>query len=67
MYLVLFVMFDKSMNFIRRLNRENSYFQTRVFNLVANSRYGSYGKNTKFQLNISKIMPAKAKKQEHGM
>ena len=26
----LFVMFNKSMNFIRRLNRGNFYFQTRL-------------------------------------
>ena len=34
MDLVLFVMFDKFMNFIRRLNRENFYFSNESFQIL---------------------------------
>ena len=33
MDLALFVMFNKSMNFIRRLNRENFYFSSQSFQI----------------------------------
>ena len=50
------------MNFIRRLNREKFlFFKPEFSNWVANQWYGNYEKKTMFQLNISKIMPAKPK------
>ena len=46
MDLGLFIMFNKSMNFIRGLNRENFYFHLEFSNLVTNKQhiYGSYEK-----------------------
>ena len=62
MDLALFVMFNKSINFIRRQNREIFYiFKKEFSNLVASLRYKSYEKKYKFQLNIYKIMPARPK------
>ena len=53
----------KSMKFIKKkLNREKFYsFKLDFSNFVANWRYKGYGKIQNFQLNISKIMPARPK------
>ena len=53
-------MFNKSLNFIGRFDREKLYFKLQFINLVADSRDGSSEK--KFQLKISKIMLARPKK-----
>ena len=48
-----------SLNFTRKFNREQNYFFTPEFSdLVVNLGYESCEKNTKFQLNISEVMPA---------
>ena len=56
-------MFSKSMKFIRFLNRGNFYFSNngyfQIWWLISGM---DIMKNTKFQLNISKIMPPRTKK-----
>ena len=51
-------MFNKSINFMRRFIRGNYYF----LNQSLVSKGMEVMKNTKFQLNISKIMIARPKK-----
>ena len=52
----------QSINFVRRLNRRNFYFQARVFKFWRFIRGIEVDKNVKFQFNISKIIPARPKK-----
>ena len=55
-------MLNKSMNFIRRLNREKFHLLTKHFKFGGLLAVWKLCKNTKFQLNISEIMPARPKK-----
>ena len=55
-------MFNKSINFIRRLNRKNSFFQTRVFRVSGLLGIWKLWKNTKLKLGISKVMSPRPKK-----
>ena len=58
-------MFNKSMNFLKRLN---FYFSSQTFQIWWIISSLKVMKNTKFQLNISKTMPARPKKtQGHGV
>ena len=57
---VLFVMFHKSINFIRKINRK-IYFSSQSFKIWWLLSGMEVIKNTKFQLNISKIMSARQK------
>ena len=54
-------MFNKSMNIIRRLNRENFYFSSQSFQIWWQISGLKVWKNAKFQLNISKIMAVRPK------
>ena len=54
-------MLNKSINFIRRLNRKILFFQTRVFRVSGLLGIWKLWKNTKLQLSISKVMSARPK------
>ena len=58
----LFDMFNKPIYFIRRLNRDNFYFSRQSFKILWLISGIEVRKKPNFQLNISKIMPAKPKK-----
>ena len=55
-------MFNKSIQLIRRLNRENFYFSNHNFQIWQLINGMEVLRNTKFQLNVSKIVPARPKK-----
>ena len=50
-------MFNKSMNFIRNINRENFYFSNQSFPIWWLNEGRKVMRKTQFQLNICKIMP----------
>ena len=62
----LFVMFNKSMNFIKRLNREKIFFNLEFSNFVANWRYESYGQIQNFSSISLKLCLLGQKTQGHG-
>ena len=49
------------MNFIRMLNRGNFYFLTRIFKFGGKLAAQKLVKHTKYQLSISKVIPARPK------
>ena len=58
----MYQMWPKSMNFIRRLNRENFYLSSLFFQFGGLLGVWKLALYAKFQLNISKIMPTRPKK-----